>query len=133
MHFKSYKYDLKDVLRIEKRSAQPNEKYIHELLLESNDEATTKMLLALFHQKITSPLLAAIFPMLSFLLILLSTHARRHSQWKAILLIAIIILFQGSYFWIANTAAKNLEFAKLNYALVISSLIILTALIIKKT
>ena len=132
MHFKSYSHDLKEILGMEKRSAQPNEKYIHELLLENNDETATKMSLALFHQKITSPLLAAIFPMLSFLLILLTPYARRY-YWRTILLIAIIILFQGSYFWIANAAEKNLDFIKLNYALMGSSLTVLTMLIIKKT
>lgn len=133
MHFKLYNYDLKKVLKIEKKTAQPNEKYIRELLQENKNTDVAKTFEALFHQKITSPLLAIIFPLLSFLLILLAPYVRHHQHKEMALLIAIIIVFQGSYFWIANAAAKNLEFVKLNYTLVISSLIILITLIIRRT
>jgi lipopolysaccharide export system permease protein len=133
LHFESYDYDLKKVLKIEKGPAQPNEKYVYELLQENKNEDAVKMSRALFHQKITSPLLAAIFPMLSFLLILLAPYERRFPYGKIILLTAAVTVFQGSYFWIVNAAAKNLEFIKLNYALVISSVIILAISIIKKT
>lgn len=132
MRFQSYNYDLEDILKTEKKPIQPNERCIDELLQENKDEATSTMLKALFHQKITSPLLTGIYAMLAFLLILLAPYARRHSHWRTTVLIAIIFIFQGSYFWLANAAAKNLEFAKLNYVLVISSMLILIALIIKK-
>jgi lipopolysaccharide export system permease protein len=132
MRFQSYNYDLKDILKTGKKPSQPNEKYMDELLQENEDEATSKMLKALFHQKITSPLLAGIYAMLAFLLILLAPYARKLSNWRTIILMAIIIIFQGSYFWLANAAAKNLEFAKLNYILVIFSALVLIALIIKK-
>jgi lipopolysaccharide export system permease protein len=133
MHFELYNCNLKEILKIGKRVAQPNEKYIYELLQKNNDESGAKMDCALFHQKITSPLLAAIFSMLSFLLVLLTPYDRKFSYKNMMLLIAAIVMFQGSYFWIANAAAKNLEFIKLNYALIISSVIILAMSITKKT
>jgi lipopolysaccharide export LptBFGC system permease protein LptF len=133
MYFESYNCNLKEILKIGKRTAQPNEKYIHELLQKNDDKSAAKMSRALFHQKITSPLLTVIFSMLSFFLILLTPYNRKFSYKNVMLLIAAIVIFQGSYFWIANAAAKNLEFIKLNYALIISSVIILTTLIIKKT
>jgi lipopolysaccharide export system permease protein len=133
MYFELYNCNLREILKIEKKAAQPNEKYIYELLQKNDDESFTKTTRALFHQKITSPLLAAIFPMLSFLLILLTPYDRKFSYRNMILLVATIVIFQGSYFWIANAAAKNLEFIKLNYALIISSLVILITSIMKKT
>jgi lipopolysaccharide export LptBFGC system permease protein LptF len=133
VYFELYNCNLKEILKIEKRAVQPNEKYIHELLQKNDDESTAKMDRALFHQKITSPLLVVIFSMLSFLLVLLTPYDRKFSYRNIMLLIAAIVMFQGSYFWIANAAAKNLEFIKLNYALIISSLIILAISITKKT
>jgi lipopolysaccharide export system permease protein len=132
MYFQSYNYNLREILKVERKSAQPNEKYIHELLLEDKDESISKAQNALFHQKITSPLLAGIFPMFSFLLTVLAPYSRKFSYLRMIILMAIIIIFQGSYFWITNAAAKNSEFTKLNYILVVSAIITLVVLITGK-
>jgi lipopolysaccharide export system permease protein len=128
MRFKSYNYDLKEILKAKRNSPQPNEKFVDELLREDGDVSTK----ALLHQKITSPLLAIIFPLLSFLLVLLAPYARRRSSWKIILLTAVVIMFQGGYFWIANAAGNNLEFAKLNYILIVSSIVIIAASIYRR-
>jgi lipopolysaccharide export system permease protein len=128
MHFQSYHCDLKKILKVQKKSAQPNEKYLNELLQKCEDESLSKIQKALFHQKITSPLLAGIFPIISFLLIMLAPYTRKHSSFRMTLLIAIVVLFQGSYFWIANAAAKTPQFNALNYALIIFSIVALVAI-----
>jgi lipopolysaccharide export system permease protein len=132
LYFQSYSYNLREILKIEKKSAQPNEKYIHELLQVDGDESVTKTQTALFHQKITSPLLAGIFPMFSFLLILLAPYSRRFSYLRMIILMVIIVVLQGSYLWITNAAAKNPEFIKLNYAMIIFATIMPITLILGK-
>jgi lipopolysaccharide export system permease protein len=131
MRFKSYNCDLKDIIKSERKAVQPNEKFVDELLNENGDEEAVKMSKALFHQKMASPLLTAIFGALAFLLILMAPHSRKPSSWRMVLLTALILIFQGSFFWIANAATRNLEFAKLNYILAISSIIATAALIAK--
>jgi lipopolysaccharide export LptBFGC system permease protein LptF len=125
MRFKSYNCDLKEILKAERKAAQPNEKFINELYKDKSDPAER----ALFHQKITSPLLAGIFCAFSYLLILLAPYSRKRSNWRMIFLSALIMCFQGSYLWIANAAVRNPDFIKLNYILIFASIIILAALI----
>jgi lipopolysaccharide export system permease protein len=133
MTFQSYNYNLREILKEEQKSAQPNEKRIEELLLDNpGEEEKKKENLALFHQKITSPPLAGIFALWAFLLIFLAPYRRKPSSWRMIILMSGVTTFQGCYFWIANAAAKNLEYVKLNYLLVMISLIILVAQIAKK-
>jgi lipopolysaccharide export system permease protein len=132
MYFQSYNYNLSEILKIEKKSTQPNEKYIHELLQKNEDESTSKLQRALFHQKITSPLLAIVFPMFSFLLTVLAPYSRRFSYVRMMILMIIILVFQGSYFWITHAAAKNSEFTPLNYLLMFFAIITPIILIIRK-
>jgi lipopolysaccharide export system permease protein len=128
MHFQSYNYDLREILKVEKKTAQPNEKFLDELFY-ANESISEK---ALFHQKITSPLLALIFSMLAFLMILMAPYSRNPSSWRILLLVFIIIMFQGSYFWISNAAAKDLKFVHLNYTLICSSIIVFIVSIVVK-
>jgi hypothetical protein len=63
-------------------------------------------------------------------MILTTPYSRKPSHRRILLLMFGIITFQGSYFWIANAAAKNANFILLNYALVgfsLASLIFFTA------
>lgn len=126
MHFQSYSYDLREILKSEKKNMQPNEKFLDELCRSKGSAEEN----ALFHQKITSPLLAAIFSLFAFLMILTTPYSRKPSHRRVLLLMFGIIAFQGSYFWIANAAAKNANFILLNYILVgfsLASLIFFTA------
>jgi lipopolysaccharide export LptBFGC system permease protein LptF len=125
MHFRSYSYDLREILKAEKKTTQPNEKFLKELY--NSEESVAER--ALFHQKITSPLLAVIFPIFSFLLILTAPYSRKPSYRRMFFLILIITAFQGSYFWIANAAAKDSAFIRLNYILIGLSAIISAILI----
>jgi lipopolysaccharide export system permease protein len=128
MHFRSYSYDLREILKAEKKTTQPNEKFLDELYNSVESVAER----ALFHQKITSPLLAVIFPLFSFLLILTAPYSRKPSYRRMFFLILLITAFQGSYFWIANAAAKNLAFIRLNYILIGFSAILSVILIAMK-
>jgi lipopolysaccharide export system permease protein len=131
--FKSYQYDLKEILNNIKRPAQPNEKFMHELLLEdSGSDQVNTSLRALFHQKITSPLLTIVFSLMSFFMIALAPYRRKTKYIRMTMLIAMIIVFQGTYFWIANAAAKNLKFVDFNYILISISIVALTMLIFIK-
>jgi lipopolysaccharide export LptBFGC system permease protein LptF len=117
--FKSYQTDLQKILNNIRRPAQPNEKFIHELLIENlEDKKMNTSQLALFHQKITSPLLSIVFSLMAFLMTVLATYSRRMRYTRMTLLITIIIIFQGTYFWIANAAAKDLKFVNANYMLI---------------
>jgi lipopolysaccharide export system permease protein len=130
MGFKSYSYDLREILKMERKITQPNEKFLGELYAGASKSIEEK---ALFHQKITSPLLAAIFSLLSFLLILTTSYTRKPSHWRILLLIFAIIVFQGSYFWITNASAKNLEFVRLNYMLTgVSAIILAISTVMKR-
>jgi lipopolysaccharide export system permease protein len=130
--FRSHNYDLKEILKIEKKSLHPNEKYLDELLIPDADESVTKTQTALFHQKITSPLLAIIFALLSFITIAAAPYSRKSSLGRIVMMSAIILTFQGVYFWIANVSAKNPEYIPLNYVLTIASLIGTVVLIARR-
>ncbi|MDR2766269.1 MAG: LptF/LptG family permease [Holosporaceae bacterium] len=128
--FQFYNYDLREILKVESRPAQPNEKFIHQLLQDNGDNPEMTMAQrALFHQKTISPLLAVVFPLLAFLLTILAPHERRQTFWRISILLAVIMSLQGIFFWIANAGAKNLKLVSLNYALVIGLLLLLTLLI----
>jgi lipopolysaccharide export LptBFGC system permease protein LptF len=114
---------LREILKIEQRSLQPTEKYLHELLIPDADRSVTGARTALFHQKITSPLSAIIFPLLSFIFVAAAPYSRTRSRRSAIMPAVIIIVFQGIYFWIANVSAKNPEYVPLNYILTLVFLI----------
>ena len=117
--FKSYTYNLKEIIDAHASAERPNEKFLPELLKEiPNDVSKTKEQKALFHQKITSPLLSIIFSLLAFFLIVLSPYKRKVTYFRMRLLITIIILFQGIFLSFANIAAKNEIFSYINYFLV---------------
>jgi lipopolysaccharide export system permease protein len=129
-NFKLYQYNLNEILDNVKKAAQPNEKFMHVLLLENTgDKALDMAQKALFHQKITSPLLAIIFSLMAVLVILMAPYRRKKTYLRMIALIATIVVFQGTYFWITNASAKDLVFVTLNYVFVFASLFILVALI----
>jgi lipopolysaccharide export system permease protein len=139
MRFQLHNYDLRNIIESERKPEQPNEKTFDRLLqaviaqkkADIVDEST-KTTAALFHQKITSPPLAGIFSLMAFLQILLAPYRRKPSNLRMLILIIGILGFQGCYFWIANAAARNPEYVLLNYALVVSFLVVLTVLIEKK-
>ncbi|MDR1375435.1 MAG: LptF/LptG family permease [Holosporaceae bacterium] len=132
MQFQSYNCDLKEVLSVGNRPSQPNEKFICDLLLESANDPETMMQRALFHQKMLSPLLAFIFSLLAFFMILQSPYRRKPTIFRMGCLVVTIVLFQGVFFWIANASAKNPELIILNYVLVGSSFLAITTLVIQK-
>jgi lipopolysaccharide export system permease protein len=130
MKFQFYNYDLKEILKVESRPTQPNEKFMFQLIGDNkNDPEMAMAQWALFHQKMVSPLLAILFPLLAFLLTILAPHERKRAFWRISLLMSIIISLQGIFFWIANAGAKNLQLAHLNYALVIGLLLLLASMI----
>jgi len=133
VYFQSHNYDLSGILSFTERQIHPNEKHMDELLENNENEELHKTQVALFHQKMTSPLLAAVFSLLSFLLIFLAPYRRKSSPVRMIILMTLIVALQGSYFWIANAAAKDPKFINLNYILVASCLFIITTLIIRKS
>ncbi|MDR2067459.1 MAG: LptF/LptG family permease [Holosporaceae bacterium] len=133
MQFQSYNCNLKEVLSAENKPPQPNEKFIHELLQENVDDAEITMAQrALFHQKMLSPLLAFIFSLLAFFIIVQSPHRRKPTIPRMGYLVSAIVLFQGFFFWIANASAKNPELVALNHVLVEGSFLALVILIWQK-
>lgn len=131
--FKSYQYDLREILNAERKAAQPNEKYMKELLANNSGDAAMNMAqVALFHQKMTSPILAYIFSLLSFLLVLMAPYKRGRKYFRIFVLVVLIVVFQGTYFWVANAAAKDLMFVKFVYTLVVIPILILPLLIFLK-
>ncbi len=132
MSFASYNYDLKQIFNSEKRPSQPNEKFASELLNNSGSMENIHTLHALFHQKMTSPLLTLIFSMLAFWLILLAPYSRKLTYSRMGALIFLIASFQGIYFWVVNAAARTPRFTFFNYFMVLSGLIVSTFLILRK-
>lgn len=132
--FKVYRYDLREILKIEKKAPRPNEKYMMELLADNEENVNTVTeRIALFHQKITSPILVFIFSLMSFLLILMAPHNKREKKYLRIFIfVTLLIVFQGVYFWVTNAAAKDLAFIKFVYALVSIPTLTLSALIFHK-
>lgn len=129
--FDSYQYDLKAILNIKRKKAQPNEIYMLDLLNNnSKDDETDRAMVAMFHQKMTSPLLVLIFAFLSFLLMIMAPYKRRQTNVRLLLLIILIVVFQGTFFWVTNAAAKDLEFVEYIYALVGTPIAILPLLIL---
>jgi lipopolysaccharide export system permease protein len=130
--FQSYNCNLKEVLSMENKPPQPNEKFIHELLQESGNGPETTAQKALFHQKMLSPLLAFIFSLLAFFMILQSPYRRKPTIFRMGCLVFTIVLFQGIFFWIANTSARSPELIALNYGVVGGSFLALIILIGQK-
>ena len=133
MQFQSYKCDLREILNVENKQSQANEKFIDELLLENgNNQETIMAQKALFHQKMTSPLLTIIFSLLAFFLILQAPYERKPSLLRRIGLVFIIVVFQVFFFWIANASAKSPALIVLNYVLIIGFILVLIILVVKK-
>lgn len=128
--FDSYQYDLKSILNVKRKKAQPNERYMLDLLNnDSKDDATNMTMVAMFHQKMTSPLLTLIFAFLSFLLIVMASYRRRQRNVSLLILIILIVVFQGTFFWITNAAAKDIKFIEYIYDLVGVPIAVLPVLI----
>lgn len=125
--FKSYTHDLSRLLTSYRRAAQPNEKFIHELLSDIEDESIPLQNKsderAMLHQKITSPLLSIIFALLTFTAAVLAPYSRTGSIKRIAAAFVLIIAIQGIYFWIANSAASNEIFIYANYTLVFAALL----------
>ncbi|MBR1734714.1 MAG: LptF/LptG family permease [Alphaproteobacteria bacterium] len=128
--FEAYQYDLKELLNVERTAIQPNEKYMRDLLANNTgNDLLNKTQVALFHQKITSPLLTFIFSLLSFFMILMSPYKRDRGHFITFLLILFIVIFQGTYFWVTNAAARDFMFIKINYLMVMIPIIIFPLMI----
>ncbi|GHU11821.1 hypothetical protein FACS189449_04080 [Alphaproteobacteria bacterium] len=128
--FKSYQYNLKNILTNSKKQSQANEKFVDELLQDTDDGDQNMERKALFHQKILSPLLAIIFPLLSFLFVILTAHRRKSSYSRIIALVSAIIFIQGTFFWMANASAKNPTLIGFNYIFIWILLVTLLMLVI---
>ncbi|MDR3180066.1 MAG: LptF/LptG family permease [Holosporaceae bacterium] len=117
--FESYQHNLQNILSTVKKTSQANEKFMNELLQDTNDDIQNKLQRALFHQKMMSPSLTLIFALLSFLLLLLSPYRRKPSYIRMLTLTFAIIFVQGTFFWMANAAAKNPIFIAFNYTFIV--------------
>jgi lipopolysaccharide export LptBFGC system permease protein LptF len=127
--FQTYQCNLNEILSNIKSPPQPNEKFMDELLQNTGDDKKNLSNTALFHQKITSPILTIIFALLAFCLVLLSPYRRKFSYTRICILLSSIIFIQGTYFWIVNASAKNAMFVIFNYGLVAFLLILSTAMV----
>jgi lipopolysaccharide export system permease protein len=128
--FKSHQHNLHSILSIVKKPSQANEKFMDELLQDTNDDDQNKLQQALFHQKMTSPLLTVVFALLSFLLVLLSPYRRKPSYARMLALTSAIIFVQGTFFWMANAAARNPIFIAFNYAFIVFLILVPLILIV---
>jgi lipopolysaccharide export system permease protein len=122
--FQTYQYNLNEILNNIRGIAQPNEKFMDELLMDTGDAKKNLSQVALFHQKITSPLLTFVFALLAFCIVLLSSYRKKSSYMKIFILLSSVIFIQGTYFWIANASAKNATFIMFNYGFVAFLLIV---------
>lgn len=134
--FKSYTHDLKKFLSTSERSAQANEKNVYELFTDINDETISQQersaTRAILHQKITSPLLAIIFALISFIATILAPYSRKTSIKYITSAFMLIIALQGIYFWIVNSAATNHNFILVNYVTVFGLLSVEIFVILKR-
>lgn len=121
--FETYRYDLMEILKAKKAAAKPNEKMIHELLLDTGDENLNREQRALFHQKMISPLLTIIFSLLAFFLIIQAPHKRNTSYVRVFVFLLLVVFYQGFFFWIANASIRNFELVFLNYAIVLGIIV----------
>jgi lipopolysaccharide export LptBFGC system permease protein LptF len=117
--FKSYKYNLTEIIDASRKKGQPNEKFMHELWRgdpgsKQNDEG----LKSLFHQKIAAPLLTLVFALLAFFIVIFAPYGKKFSPLRTLALLAGIIILQGLFFWFANASCKNIAFAHINYAVI---------------
>lgn len=126
--FKSYTHDLSQLLHTCRRAAQANEKIIHELLSDIEDESLSPQdrltERAMLHQKITSPLLSIIFALLAFIATVLAPYSRNRSVKRIVVSFALIIALQGVYFWVTNAAANNENLVQAIYVLVFGALLL---------
>lgn len=134
--FRAYTHDLTKFLHNYEWTAQANEKFIYELLLDINDETLPLQERmserAILHQKMTSPLLAIIFSLITFIATILAPYSRKTSLKYIASALAIIVVIQGIYFWVVNSAATNPIFIPINYALIFGMLILELFVIFKK-
>lgn len=123
--FRSYVYNLKEILDIHEAQTRPNEKFLAELMKEiPGDSAKTKEQKALFHQKMLSPILAVIFSLMAFFLVGLAPYVRKITYSRIAVLITSIIIVQGSFLAFANIAARKEIFSLINYVFVFVMLLI---------
>lgn len=134
--FNSYTHDLTKFLHTYRRAAQANEKFLYELLLDINDEAIPQedraAEQAMIHQKITSPLLAIIFALIMFIATILVPYSRKTTMKYVSSGFGIIVVIQGVYFWIVNSAATNDVFISANYVLILGTLSIEMLILLKR-
>lgn len=117
--FRTYRCDLHDFFQVSRKKEQPNEKFLHELLTDSEDIS----LRVLLHQKMTSPFIALIFALAAFIATLTVPYTRKPTHKYILILTAYVILFQGIYFWLFNAAAKDASFIVAGYLFTIVCLI----------
>lgn len=114
--FKSYSYNLKEIIKITEANVRPNEKFLFQLLEEdAKDKNKTNEQKALFHQKVLSPMLAIIFALVAFFLNVFVPYVRKVSFSRIAWLIVYIIGVQGCFLAFANISAKNPIFIYFNY------------------
>lgn len=114
--FGSYVYNLNEILKQQHPQRRANEYFIHELFsADSNDVDKNKENVAMFHQKMATPLLALIFPLMAFYFIALAPYKRDTSYLRMAKLICVIIVIQGISLAFANISARNELFIAINY------------------
>ena len=127
--FDSYQYDLSEILSNIKGSAQPNERFMNELLYDTEDAKLNAEHIALFHQKMLSPFLAIIFSLMSFAIIVQVPHTRKVSHSRLGILMLSIISYQGIFFWLANASTENIQIVWINYVLAAALILALSMVI----
>ena len=124
--FSTCSHDLSKLIHSDRKALQSNEKFLNELLFSIDNESISqkarKADRAMLHQKITSPLLAIIFALIAFIATILAPYSRKSSVTRIIIAFASIILIQGLYFWIINSASTNSIFIVINYLFVFALL-----------
>jgi lipopolysaccharide export system permease protein len=131
--FKSYRYNLAEIINASRKKTQPNEKFMHELWQGNPDSIQNdRELKSLLHQKIASPLLTIVFALLAFLMIIFAPHRRKFSSMLMLALLAGIIILQGLFFWFANASYNNMVFASINYVMIAAAIGVLSLLIFVK-
>lgn len=139
VYFKYYRYDLNKILQFIPKAEQANEKFFYELFEdykefkragESNISADLKESVAMFYQKLISPLWAILCALIAFLFNILSAYKRKMSWSGTFFIVLTVLILQGVFFGVANASAKDLFFAKLNYILIFGALIVTILLIL---
>lgn len=133
LNFEKYTVDLPDVAPVSQHWREPAERSIQELFnlneADKRDTANAHEFRLEIHRRLTAPLLALSFTIISCAGLLLGTLDRRGQGWKIAFCIVAGALLQGGYV-ASYSLAKNSDWAlPLMYIIVIAPLLIGYALL----